>query len=143
MQESGLPVADWWIDKSRGFLSEVETGQDVHSWLTELAEKVRQWEKAEDITIKTIWVSDSGHIYSRYRPNTGRHKTDFTKAEYSRPFDMILADLKDICEKYGIFFDELSFPKNHENRISAQGRHRYMPVSARFYHSVDLVVVEK
>ena len=110
----------------------------VTEWLKEIGVKIRAWERAEGIDIKLIWVSDCGHIFTRYRPKNSRHRADFTKSEASRPCNLILADIADICDKFGIIFEEINFPGNHENRISSRGVFRYMPKSARFYTSIDL-----
>jgi hypothetical protein len=119
-------------------IDKLTTDQRITEWLKEIAEKVRAWEHAESIDIKLIWVSDCGHIYTRYRPKNSRYRDDFTKSEASRPCDLILADLAEICDRYGIIFEEISFPGNHENRVSSRGLFRYMPKSARFYASIDL-----
>lgn len=90
---------------------------DFRPFMQEVLEVVARWEKAENIQVLSIFLSDSGPYRVRFRKDTGKkYPETFTRFSDQPPVYGMIGDIMDLTLLHSVTLLSLDFPQNHQGK---------------------------
>ena len=102
----------------QALIYQADCPEHLHAYIRGALDTIRQWEKAENIRVMNIRLSDSGVYYVRFeRDEGGRYPVVHTRDQDKPPVYGLVGDLLELGMLQSVTLLNLDFPANHQGKV--------------------------